>query len=356
MLKINSIDEFFSPKIKSLEELKNIITEIKSQKLIIGLCHGGFDLVHPGHIKHFEAAKKYCNKLIVSTTCDEFISKRKGLGRPVYSEKLRAYALASLEHVDYVTIANFRTGLEVINNLNPDIYFKGPDFIDKFTPELNAEKELIEKGGGKLILTTEPNLSTSEIIKYIKHELDIKQVLLCIDRDGTLIEDRHYLGKNENWKEEIKINQEVLALIKYIDTKCKTIKIVVSNQAGIASNFFDENRVMEINLYIDKILKMKGINIENWQYSPFVDQDYVSSHPKINFNQDYIREITKRKPGIEMVIDGLYAINKKIEEFNKVIVIGDMHYDNQLAINLNAQYIDVKNKTYEQLSKEVDNL
>ncbi len=354
MLKVTSIDNFFSPKVKRIEELEGIIKELKFQNLKIGLCHGGFDLVHPGHIKHIESAKKKCDKLIVSTTSDQHISKRKGSGRPIYPEKLRAYALASIEFVDYVTIIETNTGLEAITSIQPNIYFKGPDFLNNPTPELLEEKRLIEKLGGQLILTTEPNLSTTEIIRYIKNELDIKQVLLCIDRDGTLIKDKKFLGRNENWKSEIEFNKELLPFLRYIDNKAKTTKLVISNQAGVASDFFDETRVEEINKYLNEQLKLEKVNIDNWQYCPYVDKNYVIKHPEIKFNQKYIQEKTKRKPSIEMVIEGLEQTNKVLGEFHRIIVIGDTSYDEELARNLKAKYIDINNKDYESLRKEVD--
>jgi cytidyltransferase-like protein len=86
MLSINTSDSFVSFKILGLDRVINIILELKKQHKTIGLCHGGFDLLHPGHIKHFESAKKLCDVLVVSVTSDRFVGSRKGDGRPVFSE------------------------------------------------------------------------------------------------------------------------------------------------------------------------------------------------------------------------------------------------------------------------------
>lgn len=356
MIIVPSIESYTSNKILSLEKCIETINNEKLKSKTVGLCHGGFDLVHPGHVKHFEAAKKYCDSLVVSTTSDRFIANRKSSDRPIYPETLRAYALASVEHVDYVTIADFRTALEVIERLKPNFYFKGPDFIGKFTPELEAEKELIEKLGGKLILTTEPNLSTTSIINYIKNELNIKNVLLCIDRDGTLIKDKHFLGRNENWKEEIEYNEELIGFLNYIDTKSKTTKVIVINQAGVARNLFDEKRVQEINSYVDSYLKTKGVKIDSWQYCPIVTEDYVKKHTDVTFNPTYVGPTKRRKPQTGMVIDALNSLNKTMSDFQHVIVIGDRSDDENLAKNLNAQFIDVNNKRYWDLAKEIDHI
>ncbi|MFC1686784.1 adenylyltransferase/cytidyltransferase family protein [Nanoarchaeota archaeon] len=116
MFQVNSIDLYKSEKILNFNNAIDLISQLKSQSKTVGLCHGGFDLVHPGHVKHFESAKKECDILIVSITADQFVTSRKGSGRPIYTDKLRAYMIASLEFVDYVVISDFKKGIEVINN------------------------------------------------------------------------------------------------------------------------------------------------------------------------------------------------------------------------------------------------
>ena len=75
-------------KIKKLSELKTIIADLKSQNKKIAHCHGVFDLIHPGHIRHLAAAKKEGDVLMVTVTADPFV--RKGPGRPIFNENLRA--------------------------------------------------------------------------------------------------------------------------------------------------------------------------------------------------------------------------------------------------------------------------
>ncbi|MFC1686785.1 adenylyltransferase/cytidyltransferase family protein [Nanoarchaeota archaeon] len=187
MFQVNSIDLYKSEKILNFNNAIDLISQLKSQSKTVGLCHGGFDLVHPGHVKHFESAKKECDILIVSITADQFVTSRKGSGRPIYTDKLRAYMIASLEFVDYVVISDFKKGIEVINNLKPSFYIKGPDFINKQTPGIIAERESIKNVGGEMKYTTEPPMSTTRIVEYIKNEIEDRELLLLIDRDGTLI-------------------------------------------------------------------------------------------------------------------------------------------------------------------------
>ena len=115
-----------SKKIFSLEELKKKILIEKSRGKTIVHCHGVFDLIHVGHIKHFKSAKKNGDILLVSITSDQFVNK--GFGRPIFNQSLRAEVISSLECVDAVFINNFQTPINLINLIKPDIYFKGPDY------------------------------------------------------------------------------------------------------------------------------------------------------------------------------------------------------------------------------------
>ena len=106
---------------KKILNINNLIRIIKNthKNKKIGLCHGVFDLLHLGHIKHFEEAKKNCDILVVSVTEDKFIAK--GPGRPAFNDLQRMEALASLEYVDYLVLSNQPSSVEVINKIKPNI-------------------------------------------------------------------------------------------------------------------------------------------------------------------------------------------------------------------------------------------
>lgn len=125
--------------------------------------------MHPGHIKHFESAKKLCDILFVSITSDHYIAIRKGKNRPIYNDTLRAYAVASVRFVDYVVISDSKTGISIIKRLLPDYYIKGPDYVADASSELMQEKEAAESCGGRLIFTKDPKLSTTDILRKIKN-------------------------------------------------------------------------------------------------------------------------------------------------------------------------------------------
>ncbi len=113
-------------KIVSIESLKKIIVKKKLKRKKIVLCHGVFDLLHLGHIKHFDEAKNFGDTLIVTITSDKYVNK--GPHRPLFNENHRAEAIAALSSVDYVAINKNPTAVKVIKEFKPNIYCKGSDY------------------------------------------------------------------------------------------------------------------------------------------------------------------------------------------------------------------------------------
>ncbi len=152
-------------KIVSLEELSEITTNLKKQGKKIVQCHGCFDLMHPGHIKHFEAAKNLGDVLVVTLTPDRFVNK--GPGRPVFNEILRAESISALQAVDYVALNNWDTAIETIKLVKPDVYVKGQDYKDRskdLTKNILLEEEALKSVGGEIHFTEEITFSSSSLI------------------------------------------------------------------------------------------------------------------------------------------------------------------------------------------------
>lgn len=168
-------------KIKQIEDLAKLLEDLKSQGKRIVHCHGVFDLLHPGHVEHFLAAKKQGDILVVTLTKDEFIQK--GPGRPFYNQDLRVKFISSLECVDYTALNKWDTAIETIKLLKPNIYVKGKevlgnknidakeDKLNKTKSNLDLELEELEKHNGKLYLTDEATFSSSRIINQITSEI-----------------------------------------------------------------------------------------------------------------------------------------------------------------------------------------
>lgn len=348
-------DEFNSSKIIDFKTAARKISEFKKAGKTIGLCHGGFDLLHPGHIKHLESAAKMCDCLFVSVTSDRYVSSRKGEGRPIFSDKLRAYSVASLQCVNYVVISDFELGVEVIESLKPAYYIKGPDFVDKSTSGIITEKNMIECLGGEIKYTKDQKLSTTSVIKHIQENLKRKKLLIGIDRDGTLIEEVQFLGRQKNWKNLVKLRKEAVDLLEYAQIKYDTTMVVVSNQQGVARGYFDGKTVKSINELIGSMLSKQGIIIDNWQYCPEVDKSYASSAKGIKFRPEFVKEKTCRKPSPEMMLKALRDLKKSIEDFDEIVILGNSQDDAGMAKNINARFIDARNKDFKQLKNELEN-
>ena len=89
-------------KIFPLEKMQKILNKERTKGKKIVLCHGVFDLLHIGHIRHFKEAKNFGDILVVTLTPDQFVNK--GPNRPFFNEQLRLEAIASLDAVDFVSL------------------------------------------------------------------------------------------------------------------------------------------------------------------------------------------------------------------------------------------------------------
>jgi rfaE bifunctional protein nucleotidyltransferase chain/domain len=151
-------------KICSLDELGQKVQAIRNEKRIV-VCHGTFDLLHIGHIKHLQRAKSEGDVLCVTITADQFINK--GPDRPVFNETLRAESLAAIECVDFVSIVYAATAIPAIEQLSPHLYVKGSDYknqADDVTGNIAREQQAVEKQGGKLIFTNEITSSSTKLL------------------------------------------------------------------------------------------------------------------------------------------------------------------------------------------------
>src|SRR5947207_2690450 len=111
-----------SLKIVSLDELEEGSARLRSAGNRVVMCHGTFDLMHTGHIRHLQRAKSQGDILLVTVTADAHVNK--GPGRPVFREDLRVESIAALECVDFVAISRERTAVSAISRLRPHLYVK----------------------------------------------------------------------------------------------------------------------------------------------------------------------------------------------------------------------------------------
>ena len=169
------------------EDFRNIREEIKKQNKTIVLCHGVFDLVHPGHIIHFEEAKKLGDILVVSITAAKYV--RKGPGRPYFNDEMRMKFLSAIECIDYVMLSERYTVDDIIEAVEPDLYVKGQEYAkpeDDITGKIDEEVRLVRQvfSSTKLINNALPAL-TNEVREYVslfKKNYDLAYIKKYIDK------------------------------------------------------------------------------------------------------------------------------------------------------------------------------
>jgi len=175
--------EFFEKyryKIKTTSELLDLISVFPRQKKVI-LCHGVFDVVHPGHVRHLAYARTKADILIVSITADRHI--KKGIYRPHIPEGLRALSLAAFEMVDYVIIDDQETPLNTLRELNPDFFAKGFEYSSTgLHPATLEETEVVEGYGGEMIFTPgDVVYSSSKFLNLSIPQVQLEKLLLLME-------------------------------------------------------------------------------------------------------------------------------------------------------------------------------
>lgn len=151
-------------KILDLEDLARKCKTLKAEGKKISYCHGCFDLMHPGHIKYFQAGKQMGDVLVVTITPDEYVDK--GPGRPVFNQTLRAESIAALECVDFVAVNQYPTAEETLRLLRPHFYVKGQEFekLQDKTGKIQKEVEVVKEIGAEMRFTHEIVFSSTQLL------------------------------------------------------------------------------------------------------------------------------------------------------------------------------------------------
>jgi rfaE bifunctional protein nucleotidyltransferase chain/domain len=178
-------------KVRTLDEVAQITEHLRVSGKAVVQAHGTFDLLHLGHVRHLEAARKLGDVLIVTVTADRFVNK--GPGRPVFSAELRAEMLATLEYVDWVAINDAADAVNAIEKVRPSIYIKGQDYQNPqgdITGKITLERNAVEAHGGRIHFTDEVMFSSSELInRHINvFEPHVREHLDTLRQDGGLNE------------------------------------------------------------------------------------------------------------------------------------------------------------------------
>jgi rfaE bifunctional protein kinase chain/domain len=179
---LSSLTEKYRHKIKSVEELKAALGARPRNRQVI-MCHGVFDVVHPGHVRHLLYAKTKADVLVASITADLHISK--GHHRPHVPQELRALNLAAFEIVDYVLIDKNPTPIENIAILQPDFFAKGYEYTaGALPPKTQEEMQALRTYGGELIFTPgDVVYSSTKLIDLAPPSIKNEKLLTFMDSE-----------------------------------------------------------------------------------------------------------------------------------------------------------------------------
>ncbi len=152
-------------KIRRLDELAALADQARREGRGVVLAHGVFDLLHLGHVRYLEAARRLGDMLVVTVTADPFVNK--GPSRPVFTEQLRAEMLGALGCVDWVAVNHAPTAVNVIELLRPDVYVKGVEYKNvenDLTGKIVEEQEAVARHGGRIEFIDDITFSSSSLI------------------------------------------------------------------------------------------------------------------------------------------------------------------------------------------------
>jgi rfaE bifunctional protein kinase chain/domain len=171
--------ERYGHKIMAPEQVRAAIGPRPRTRAVI-MCHGVFDVVHPGHLRHMLYAKSKAEILIVSLTRDAHIEK--GRFRPHVPQELRALNLAAFEMVDYVIIDENLMPLANIEVIQPDFFAKGYEYVaDGLPPKTHEEMSLVQSYGGEMIFTP------GDLVYSSSNLIDLAPPSIKYDKLATLL-------------------------------------------------------------------------------------------------------------------------------------------------------------------------
>ena len=384
-------------KIVSIDELAVIVDKLKSEGKSVAHCHGCFDLLHLGHIKHFESAKNSADVVVVTLTPDRFVNK--GPGRPVFNETLRMEAIAALQAVDYIALNRWDTAIETIRLIKPTYYVKGQDYKDRekdLTKNIYLEEEAVQSIGGSILFTEEITFSSSTLInshfspfneRVQDYLIDIKKrytsdyILSCINglKDtkvlvigDTIIDEYHYcrpLGKSSKSPtiSTIFLNSEayaggVLAIANHLEQyagKVELVTVLGSQQTqgeiieknlspGVERKFFYryDSPTNTKRRYIDTYLNIKLFEVT------FLNDKFLDP----SLETEIITYLKTRIPDYDFILISDFGhgfitpgLQKFLQDSGKFIAVNAQTNSNNYGFNYitkyrNAGYISIDEK------------
>lgn len=162
-----------------------------------------------------------------------------------------------------------------------------------------------------------------------------KHVLICIDRDDTLIYDnRYFLGHTSDWRQKVRILKGVILGLRLLNTLPHTVLYMTSNQSGIAIfPTLTPQRATKVCKYVMSLFQKKGAPLKDFIFSQYVTPEYVKQHPQYHFDPRRIKDDSWTKPHSGMIKEAL-ARQRWQRKNTAIYVIGDRATDVRSALNI----------------------
>jgi rfaE bifunctional protein nucleotidyltransferase chain/domain len=259
-----------SDKVRSLQELGAIAAQARAEGRKVVQCHGVFDVLHLGHVRHIEVGRRAGDVLIVTLTGDQYVNK--GPGRPVFTEALRAEMLGALECVDYVGINQAPSAEPALEIIRPSVYVKGGEYEDAardITGKITVEQETVERHGGTVLFTHDITFSSSSLINRHFDVLDpelriflekmredgaetavpaliekVKDYRVVLIGDAIIDEYQYVTPMGKSWKENMIATQfqrseefagGCFAAANHVASFCKSVDLITTIAPGDVS-------------------------------------------------------------------------------------------------------------------------
>ncbi len=158
----------YRDKITSWVELKKTLTALRGREKCVVFTNGCFDILHVGHTRLLQEAKKQGDVLVLGLNTDESVRRLKGSSRPVNSQDDRAELLAALDCVDFVVLFEQDTPCDLISFLKPDVHVKGGNYDPKNYERMPEAKIVHEYGGRVHIVPLIDGRSTTRVIEKVQ--------------------------------------------------------------------------------------------------------------------------------------------------------------------------------------------
>ena len=285
--------------LKKIVTIKQLVDRVgkfpRNKQDQIAMCHGVFDLVHPGHIRHLVFAKQKVSKLIVSITSD--IHVKKAELRPYVPQILRAENLAALEFVDFVIIDENETPIQNLKKIKPDFFVKGYEYVkNEKNTKTQEEIDTLKSYGGQFLFTPgDFVLSSSKIIENDRPDLTVIKLKSLMEGENVSFNDIREALRNFKNCEVLVVGDTIID--NYVNTS------IIGNNAKtptFSTKYISEENFIGGAAIIALHLKAAGAKVK---FCSVIGNDSLGKFVK--------KELKKRKIADHTIIDNVRPTTEK---------------------------------------------